>query len=229
MWPGPYGDGGSRKYLMASLDQSLSRMGLDYVDIFYHHRMDPETPLEESMQALSDIVKSGKALYVGLSNYSKEATQEAQSILKSLGTPCLIHQPRYSMFEREPEKGLFEVLKTEGIGAIAYSPLYKGVLTDKYLNGIPSGSRAASASVFLNEGDLKPVLMDKVRALNTLALERGQSLAQMALAWIMRREEVTSVLIGASKPEQIIDSAQAMNKLVFTLDELKQIDTILTK
>lgn len=229
MWEGPYGDGGSRKYLMASLDQSLSRMGLDYVDIFYHHRMDPETPLEESMQALHDIVKSGKALYVGLSNYSKEATKEAQALLKAMGTPCLIHQPRYSMFEREPEQGLFEVLKTEGIGAIAYSPLYKGVLTDKYLKGIPADSRAASSSVFLSEKDLNPELLKKVSQLNDLALERGQSLAQMALAWILRREEVTSVLIGASKPEQIKDSAQVMHKLAFAVEELERIEAILVK
>lgn len=229
MWPGPYGDGGSRKYLMASLDQSLQRMGLDYVDIFYHHRMDPETPIEESMQALHDIVKSGKAIYVGLSNYSKEATEEASHILKSLGTTCLIHQPRYSMMEREPEKGLFDVLKAEGIGSIAYSPLFKGVLTDKYLKGIPADSRAAGSSIFLSEKDLNPELLSKVKLLNDLALERGQSLAQMALAWILRREEVTSVLIGASKPEQILDSAKAMAMLDFTVEELERIEGILAK
>lgn len=229
MWPGPYGDGGSRKYLMASLDQSLSRMGLDYVDIFYHHRMDPETPIEESMMALHDIVKSGKAIYVGLSNYDQDATAKAAGILKKLGTPCLIHQPRYSMMEREPEKGLFDVLKEEGIGAIAYSPLYKGVLTDKYLKGIPTDSRAASSSIFLSDKDLSPELISKVQALNDLALERQQSLAQMALAWILRREEVTSVLIGASKPEQIIDSAKAMNALSFSSEELNIIETILAK
>lgn len=229
MWPGPYGDGGSRKYLMASLDQSLQRMGLDYVDIFYHHRMDPETPIEESMQALHDIVKSGKALYVGLSNYSKEATEEASQLLKALGTTCLIHQPRYSMMEREPENGLFDVLKSEGIGSIAYSPLFKGVLTDKYLKGIPADSRAAGSSVFLSEKDLHPELLSKVKLLNDLALERGQSLAQMALAWILRREEVTSVLIGASKPEQILDSAKAMTMLAFTAEELEQIEGILAK
>lgn len=227
MWPGPYGDGGSRKYLISSLDQSLKRLGLEYVDIFYHHRMDPETPIEESMRALDQIVKSGKALYVGLSNYGVEEAREAFRILNDLGTSCLIHQPRYSMMERAPEKGLFELLEEEGVGCITYSPLYKGILTDKYLKGIPSDSRAASQSVFLNPGDLTPELMMKVEKLNTIALERGQSLAQMALAWNLRQKAVTSVLIGASKPSQIVDSYNALNHLDFDEETLMRIERIL--
>lgn len=227
MWEGPYGDGGSRKYLISSLDQSLSRMGLEYVDIFYHHRMDPQTPIEESMRALDQIVRSGKALYVGLSNYGVEESKEAFKILKDLGTPCLIHQPRYSMMERTPEKGLFDLLKEEGVGCITYSPLYKGILTDKYLGGIPSDSRAASQSVFLNPGDLTPELLMKVEKLNKIALERGQSLAQMALSWNLRKDAVTSVLIGASKPGQIVDSVNALKHLDFEEDTLIKIERIL--
>lgn len=227
MWEGPYGDGGSRKYLISSLDQSLSRMGLEYVDIFYHHRMDPQTPIEESMRALDQIVRSGKALYVGLSNYGVEESKEAIKILRDLGTPCLIHQPRYSMMERTPEKGLFDLLKEEGVGCITYSPLYKGILTDKYLGGIPSDSRAASQSVFLNPGDLTPELLMKVEKLNKIALERGQSLAQMALSWNLRKDAVTSVLIGASKPGQIVDSVNALKHLDFEEDTLIKIERIL--
>lgn len=229
MWEGPYGDGGSRKYLISSLDQSLRRMGLDYVDIFYHHRQDPETPIEESMMALDQIVRSGKALYVGLSNYGVAQTNQALEILKSLGTPCLIHQPRYSMFERAPENGLLELLDEKGVGCITYSPLYKGVLTDKYLKGIPTDSRAGGSSVFLKPEDLTEELMASVRALNDIALERGQSLAQMALAWNLRRAEVTSVLIGASKPAQIIDSVKALNHLEFDSETLDKIEKILKK
>lgn len=227
MWEGPYGDGGSRKYLISSLDQSLSRMGLEYVDIFYHHRMDPQTPIEESMRALDQIVRSGKALYVGLSNYGVEESKEAIKILRDLGTPCLIHQPRYSMMERTPEKGLFDLLKEEGVGCITYSPLYKGILTDKYLGGIPSDSRAASQSVFLNPGDLTPELLMKVEKLNKIALERGQSLAQMALSWNLRKDAVTSVLIGASKPGQIVDSVNALKHLDFEEETLIKIERIL--
>lgn len=226
MWPGPYGNWGSKKYLVASLDQSLKRMGLDYVDVFYHHRMDPETPLEETMDALAGIVKSGKALYVGLSNYSPEKLSEAAKILKSMGVHCLIHQHKYSMFERSNER-LIPVLHEEGIGSIAFSPLAQGLLTDRYLNGIPADSRIAGKSVFLNEKALTEEKLTKVRALNEMAKERGQSLSQMALAWDLVRGELTSVIIGASKPAQIADNAAAIKNLTFSADELERIENIL--
>jgi L-glyceraldehyde 3-phosphate reductase len=225
MWDGPYGDWGSRKYLVSSLDQSLKRMGLDYVDIFYHHRPDPETPLEETMQALDFIVRSGRALYVGISNYRADKTREASKILKSLGTPCLIHQPKYSMFERWVEDGLLQTLKEEGIGCIAFSPLAQGLLTDKYLGGIPAGSRASKAHGFLKPAHLTDEKLSKVRKLNELAQSRGQTLAQMALAWVLRHESMTSVLIGASKVQQIEDAVGALQNLNFTKDELQQIES----
>jgi L-glyceraldehyde 3-phosphate reductase len=227
MWDGPYGDGGSRKYLISSLDQSLRRMGLDYVDIFYHHRPDSETPIEESMLALDHVVRQGKALYVGLSNYKQEEAKIAIDILKSLGTPCLIHQPRYSMMDRWVEDGLLTLLGKEGVGCITFSPLFKGVLTDKYLKGIPLDSRAAGSSAFLSPTDLTKEVLDKVSKLNEMALERGQTLAQMALAWNLRQPEVTSVLIGASKPAQILDAALALHHLEFSENELLKIEEIL--
>ena len=207
MWDGPYGDWGSRKYLVSSLDQSLKRMGLEYVDIFYHHRPDPETPLEETMQALDYIVRSGRALYVGISNYPAEKAREAAKILRQLGTPCLIHQPSYSMFNRWVEDGLLDTLKEEGIGCIAFSPLAQGLLTDKYLGGgIPEGSRASKAHGFLKPANITDEKLNKVQKLNEIAQSRGQTLAQMALAWVLRHEAMTSVLIGASKVEQIEDA-----------------------
>lgn len=227
MWEGPYGDWGSRKYLLSSLDQSLKRMGLEYVDIFYHHRPDPDTPLEETMGALDQAVRQGKALYVGLSNYNAEQTQKAVDILKQLGTPCLIHQPSYSMFNRWIEDGLLEVLEKEGIGCIAFSPLAQGMLTDKYLKGIPEDSRAAKPHGYLKEREITEERLNKIRKLNQLAEERGQTLAQMALAWILRDGRVTSVLIGASKVSQIEENAAALNNLDFTQEELKRIDVIL--
>ena len=228
MWDGPYGDWGSRKYLVSSLDQSLKRMGLEYVDIFYHHRPDPETPLEESMQALDYIVRSGRALYVGISNYPANKTLEAAKILRQLGTPCLIHQPKYSMFERWVEDGLLSVLKEEGVGCIAFSPLAQGLLTDKYLGGtIPEGSRASKAHGFLKPANITDDKLNKVRELNEIAQSREQTLAQMALAWVLRHEVMTSVLIGASKVEQIEDAVGALKHLDFTSAELKQIETIL--
>ena len=227
MWDGPYGDGGSRKYLLSSLDQSLKRMELDYVDIFYHHRPDNNTPIQESMMALHQAVVSGKALYVGLSNYRPKEAKIAIDILKSLGTPCLIHQPRYSMMDRWVEDGLLDLLKEEGVGAITFSPLNKGILTGKYLNGIPKDSRAAGPSVFLKESDISEEVIRKVRALNLIATNRNQSLAQMALAWNLRKEEITSVLIGASKSSQIIDSVNALENLDFTAEELQAIEDIL--
>jgi L-glyceraldehyde 3-phosphate reductase len=227
MWPGPYGDWGSRKYLVSSLDQSLKRLGLDYVDIFYHHRPDPETPLEETMAALDHIVRSGKALYVGISNYNAEDTAKAIRILKDLGTPLLIHQPRYSMFDRWVENGLLDVLEENGVGSIAFSPLEQGLLTNKYLKGIPEDSRAAGASVFLSKDSITPDKLDKVRRLNDLAAERGQSLAQMALAWVLRGGRVTTVLIGASRVEQIDDNVATVNRLDFTEEELQRIEEIL--
>jgi L-glyceraldehyde 3-phosphate reductase len=227
MWPGPYGDWGSRKYLVSSLDQSLKRLGLDYVDIFYHHRPDPETPLEETMAALDHIVRSGKALYVGISNYNAEDTAKAIRILKDLGTPQLIHQPRYSMFDRWVENGLLDVLEENGVGSIAFSPLEQGLLTNKYLKGIPEDSRAAGASVFLSKDSITPDKLDKVRRLNDLAAERGQSLAQMALAWVLRGGRVTTVLIGASRVEQIDDNVATVNRLDFTEEELQRIEEIL--
>lgn len=227
MWPGPYGDWGSRKYLISSLDQSLQRMGLEYVDIFYHHRPDPETPLEETMAALDQLVRQGKALYVALSNYPAELAAQAIAILQDLGTPCLIHQPKYSMFERAPEGGLLDVLAQQGVGSIAFSPLAGGVLTDRYLNGIPEDSRAASGSRFLSSDQLTPEKMEKVQRLNALAQQRGQKLSQMALAWVLRGGHVTSVLIGASKTAQIDDAVQMLNKRDFSADELARIEAIL--
>jgi L-glyceraldehyde 3-phosphate reductase len=227
MWEGPYGDFGSRKYLISSLDQSLKRMGLEYVDIFYHHRPDPGTPLEETMMALDQIVRSGKALYVGVSNYRAPEAKEAIRILKELGTPLLIHQPRYSMFDRWIEDGLQDVLEEGGVGSIVFSPLEQGLLTNKYLGGIPKDSRAAGASVFLNEGSLTAEKLDKVRRLNDIAAERGQSLAQMALAWVLRGDRVTSVLIGASKVSQLDDNVATLKRLDFSSDELARIEAIL--
>jgi len=227
MWDGPYGDWGSRKYLIASLDQSLKRMGLDYVDIFYHHRPDPETPLEETMTALDHLVRQGKALYIALSNYPAQLAAEAIAILKQLGTPCLIHQPKYSMFERAPEDGLLDVLQQQGVGCIAFSPLAGGVLTDRYLQGIPEDSRVASGSRFLSSEQLTPEKMEKVRQLNELAQQRGQKLSQMALAWVLRGGRVTSVLIGASKTSQIDDAITMLNQREFSQSELDRIDAIL--
>jgi L-glyceraldehyde 3-phosphate reductase len=228
MWPGPYGEFGSRKYLIASLDQSLRRMGLEYVDIFYSHRPDPDTPLEETMGALDQIVRSGKALYVGISSYSPEQTREAARILHELGTPCLIHQPRYSLFSRWIEEGLLTVLREQGIGCIAFSPLAQGLLTDKYLNGIPEGSRASKPHGFLKRAQITPDKLDKVRRLNELAQARGQTLAQMSLAWVLRHSEMTSALIGASRVEQIQDGVGALKNLTFTTEELQKIEQILT-
>lgn len=227
MWPGPYGEWGSKKNLVASLNQSLKRMGLEYVDIFYHHRPDPNTPLEETMAALDLIVRQGKALYVGISNYSPQETREAARILRSLGTPCLIHQPRYSMMDRSVEDGLLDVLDEEGIGSIAFSPLHKGILTDRYLNGIAPDSRAAGPSVFLSPEELSEEVLANVRELNAMALERGQKLSQMALAWVLRGSRVTSALIGASKVSQIEDAVDALNNLSFSTKELARIDEIL--
>ena len=227
MWDGPYGDWGSKKYLISSLDQSLKRLGLDYVDIFYHHRPDPETPLEETMAALSLIVQQGKALYVGISNYRPAEAQKAIQLLKEMGTPCLIHQPKYSMFERWVEDGLMDLLGKEQVGCIPFSPLAQGLLTDKYLHGIPSDSRVATSGQFLKADHITPERLDKIIALNTIAKERGQKLAQMALAWILRDTRVTSVLIGSSKPEQILDSIKALDNTSFSKEELENIDSIL--
>ena len=227
MWQGPYGDWGSRKYLVASLDQSLKRMGLEYVDIFYHHRPDPDTPLEETMRALDHVVRQGKALYAALSNYQAWLAADAIAILRDLGTPCLIHQPRYSMFERTPEQGLIQTLGEAGVGCIAFSPLAGGVLTDRYLQGIPADSRVASGSRFLDENQLTEEKMARVRRLNTLAQQRGQKLAQMALAWVLRDERVTSVLIGASKTAQIDDAVAMLARREFSDDELAAIDAAL--
>lgn len=226
-WPGPYGDWGSRKYLFSSLDASLKRMQLDYVDIFYHHRPDPETPLAETMGALSDMVRQGKALYVGISNYGAEEAAEAIAILRKNGTPCLIHQPRYNMFERWVEDGLLNVLEESGTGCIAYSPLAQGALTNKYLTGIPEGSRASRAGTTVGGRYLSDEKLEKIRGLNEIAAERGQSLAQMALAWVLRRPEVTSVLIGASSTGQLEDNVAALDNRTFTDEELARIDTIL--
>lgn len=227
MWDGPYGDWGSRKYLIASLDQSLKRMGLEYVDIFYHHRPDPQTPLQETMKALDHIVRQGKALYVGLSNYPADLARQAIEILDDLGTPCLIHQPKYSMFERWVEEGLLALLQEKGVGSIAFSPLAGGQLTDRYLNGIPADSRAASGSRFLSPDQITPEKLEKVRQLNALAERRGQKLSQMALAWVLREDNVTSVLIGASKPAQIEDAVGMLENRHFSPDELAEIDAIL--
>ena len=226
MWPGPYGNWGSRKYLMASLDQSLKRMGLEYVDIFYHHRPDPQTPLEETMGALHDIVKSGKALYVGVSNYDAAQTAEAVRVLKEMGTHLLIHQPRYSLLARGAEEGLFDTLAREGVGCIAFSPLRGGVLTDKYLAGIPADSRAGHDPRYLKPEMLTEDLLDKVRALNEIAAGRGQTLAEMALSWVLRQPQVTSLLIGASKPEQIVRNCAVTDAPGFSDDELRRIDEL---
>lgn len=226
MWPGPYGNWGSRKYLMASLDQSLRRMGLEYVDIFYHHRPDPQTPLEETMGALHDIVKSGKALYVGVSNYDAVQTVEAVRVLKEMGTHLLIHQPRYSLLARGAEEGLFDTLAREGVGCIAFSPLRGGVLTDKYLAGIPADSRAGHDPRYLKPEMLTEDLLDKVRALNEIAAGRGQTLAEMALSWVLRQPQVTSLLIGASKPEQIVRNCAVTDAPGFSDDELRRIDEL---
>jgi L-glyceraldehyde 3-phosphate reductase len=227
MWPGPYGDLGSRKFLLASLDQSLERMGLAYVDIFYHHRPDPQTPLEETMGALDFAVRSGRALYVGISNYSPEQTRQAAAILRSLGTPCLIHQPVYSMFRRDVEAGLLDALQDEGIGCIPFSPLAQGLLTDRYLGGIPDDSRAAKPTGALRPESITPDKLDKVRRLNALAQQRGQTLAQLALAWVLRHPEVTSALIGASRPAQIEDAVGTLNHLELEPAELQAIEEIL--
>jgi L-glyceraldehyde 3-phosphate reductase len=227
MWDGPYGDWGSRKYLVASLDQSLKRMGLEYVDIFYHHRPDPETPLQETMRALDHLVRQGKALYVGLSNYPLEQAAEAVRILNDLGTPCLIHQPKYSMLERWVEDGLLDFLQAEGVGSIAFSPLAGGQLTDRYLQGIPADSRAASGSRFLQAEQLTEAKLEKVRQLNALAAARGQKLSQMALAWVLREEKVTSVLIGASKTTQLDDAVGMLANRHFSAEECAAIDAIL--
>lgn len=227
MWPGPYGDWGSRKYLTASLDQSLKRMGLEYVDIFYHHRPDPETPLEETMNALDHIVRQGKALYVGISSYNAEQTGKASKILKELGTPCLIHQPSYSMFNRWIENGLQQVLEEEGIGTIAFSPLAQGLLSDKYLSGIPADSRAAKPTGFLKPQAITEEKLKKVMQLNEMAKARGQSLSQMAIAWVLRKGRVTSALVGTSKVSQIEENIAALNNLEFSEEELNRIDEIL--
>ncbi len=229
MWPGPYGDRGSRKYLLSSLDASLRRMGLDYVDIFYSHRPDLETPLEETMGALAQAVKSGKALYVGLSNYPADRTREAAAILRESGVPCLIHQPKYHMLERWIEQDLLSVCADEGMGIIAFMPLAQGVLTDRYLHGIPVDSRAASASPFLKETQITELLHDKISSLNAIASGRGQSLAQMAIAWTLRDARVTSALIGASRPEQIVENVKAAARLTFTAGELAEIDKVLAQ
>ena len=229
MWLGPYGDWGSRKYLVASLDQSLQRMGLDYVDIFYHHRPDPETPLAETMSALDYIVRSGKALYVGISNYySTELTQQASQILRDLGTPCLIHQPRYNIMDRQIENGLLQTLQSEGIGCIAFSVLNQGLLSDKYLGQIPAGSRMAKAHTPMEADRLTDQLLHKITQLNDIALARGQSLAQMALAWVLRNESGTTALCGASRPEQVEDSVKVLGHLDFSSEELSKIDHIVT-
>ena len=227
MWDGPYGEWGSRKYLLASLDQSLQRMGLEYVDIFYSHRPDPDTPLEETMMALHSAVQQGKALYAGISNYDSEQTSRAVDILEELGTPCLIHQPRYNMFDRWVEDGLLEVLEERGVGCIPFSPLAQGLLTDRYLNGIPEGSRMAGESIFLKKDHLDPETIVKVKALNQHAEQRGQSLAQMALAWILSKKQITSVLIGASSVAQLEANAATVHKLDFSRDELSYIENIL--
>lgn len=227
MWDGPYGDWGSKKYLISSLDQSLKRLDLEYVDIFYHHRPDPETPLEETMAALNLIVQQGKALYVGLSNYLPTEAEKAFEILKEMGTPCLIHQPKYSMFERWVEEDLLDLLGKEKVGCIPFSPLAQGLLTDKYLNGIPADSRVATSGQFLKADHITPERIETIKALNTIAKERGQKLAQMALAWILRDQRITSVLIGSSKPAQIVDSIKALENIDFSTEELDRIDTIL--
>lgn len=227
MWPGPYGEWGSRKNLLASLDQSLRRMGLDYVDIFYHHRPDPDTPIEESMAALDQAVRQGKALYVGISNYKPEPTRVAARILRGLGTPCIIHQPVYNMYNRWVEDGLLKTLEEEGIGCIAFSPLAQGLLTDRYLKGIPPDSRAGKGHGFLKREQVNDSFLKRSRALNEIAVRRGQSLAQMALAWVLRQPAVTSVLIGASRVDQLDANVAAVHKSEFAADEMRAIDAVL--
>jgi len=227
MWPGPYGEWGSRKNLLASLNQSLKRMGLDYVDIFYSHRPDPETPMEETMSALDAAVRQGKALYVGISSYSPEQTQEAAQILRQMGTPCLIHQPSYNMFDRWVEDGLLDVLDQEGIGSIVFSPLAQGQLTDRYLNGIPSGARATKTErVWLTPADINSNI-SKIHKLNDLAQKRGQKLSQMAIAWVLRKPQITSALIGASSVKQLDENLVALDKLSFSQEELDAIEAVL--
>ncbi|AIQ56558.1 aldo/keto reductase [Paenibacillus borealis] len=227
MWPGPYGEWGSKKNLVSSLDQSLKRLGLDYVDIYYHHRPDPNTPLEETMSALDLLVRQGKALYVGISNYRPEEARQAAQILRRLGTPCLIHQPNYSMMSRWIEDGLQDVLEEEGIGTIAFSPLQKGILTDRYLNGITADSRAAGPSVFLSEKEITAEVIAKVSKLNDIAAARGQKMSQLALSWVLRGGKVTSALIGASKVSQIEDAVASLNAPELSAEELEQIENIL--
>jgi len=227
MWEGPYGEWGSKKYLVASLDQSLKRMGLDYVDIFYHHRPDPETPLEETMATLDLVVRQGKALYAGISNYNAEETNEASRILRRLGTPFIIHQPKYSMLVRTPENGLLDVLEKEGIGCIPFSPLAQGLLTNRYLDEIPADSRAAKSWGFLQQEEITPGLLLKIKALSGIAHRRDQTLAQMAIAWLLKKPGVTSVLVGASKPGQLEDSLKSLENLRFAGEELGQIEKIL--
>lgn len=226
MWPGPYGNLGSRKYLVSSCDQSLKRMGLDYVDIFYHHRPDPDTPLEETMGALDHLVRQGKALYAGISNYPADLAQQAFDILKTLGTPCLIHQPKYSMFERWVEDELLGVLDDNGVGCIAFSPLAQGMLTNKYIDGIPENSRAAKGMTYLEKSQVEAQL-PKIKELHEIAVERGQKLSQMALSWLLKDDRVTSVLIGASSPDQLLDNLESLEKLEFDEDEIRRIDEVL--
>lgn len=228
MWPGPYGEWGSKKYLVSSLDQSLKRMKLDYVDIFYSHRPDPDTPLEETMSTLDLLVRQGKVLYVGISNYNAEQTEKATKILKDLGTPCLIHQAKYSMFERWVEKGLLDVLENNGSGCIAFSPLAQGLLSDKYLSGIPEGSRASKEHGFLKPQQITDEKLDKVKKLNEIAIKRGQTLAQMAIAWLLKDKRLTSVLIGVSKLQQLEDCVASINNLDFTTPELTEIESIIS-
>ncbi|MEM7344916.1 MAG: L-glyceraldehyde 3-phosphate reductase [Chloroflexota bacterium] len=228
MWPGPYGEWGSRKYLIASCDQSLKRMGLDYVDIFYSHRFDPDTPLEETMGALDFIVRSGRALYVGISTYSPEQTRQAAALLREMGTPCLIHQPRYNMFDRWIEDGLLEALDDEGIGCISFSPLCQGILTDKYIQGVPDGTRASKKKGALDWGDsVNDERIGKVVALSEIAKARGQSMAQLAVAWVLRHKQMTSALIGASRPEQIEEIVNTLDNVELSDEELQTIETIL--
>lgn len=227
MWEGPYGEWGSRKYILASLDQSLGRMGLEYVDIFYSHRPDPDTPLEETMDALHSAIRMGKALYAGISNYTPEQTLKAVEILADLGTPCLIHQPRYNLLDRWVEEGLLRLLEEKGVGCIPFSPLAQGLLTDRYLNGIPEDSRAAGKSPFLTEKHLDPDLIVRIKSLDQEARQRGQTLAQMSLAWLLSRKQVTSVLVGASSVAQLENNVAAIDNLEFTVDELACIDNIL--
>ncbi|HFK5570373.1 aldo/keto reductase [Elizabethkingia meningoseptica] len=227
MWEGPYGDWGSRKYLISSLDQSLKRLNLDYVDVFYSHRPDPDTPIEETMQALDFAVRSGRALYAGISNYNAEQTQQASAILKQLGTPCLIHQPKYSMFVRWVEDGLLDVLESTGIGCIAFSPLAQGMLTDRYLHGIPDNSRAAKSHGFLQKDDITPERLQQITALHGIAQNRNQTLAQMAIAWLLKDKRVTSVLIGASSVAQLQQNLESTDNLDFSADELQLIEDIL--